>query len=150
MTKIYNILAILAIVLVTFFYWQNVGDVDEVNTIPNATTTPITLISPNGGEQINASSTYMVKWQTVEEYKDYAISVHIRKATTTGEEVGQEFDPIIFVGLENDGNEEWFVQDMYPAGEYILEIIAYSDIPLVEGNSVSDKSNLSFEIIPLK
>jgi len=60
-------------------------------------------------------------------------------------EEGQEFDPIIFVNLENTGSTDWIVSDMYPEGNYIIGITSYSSIPVTD--PISDESDATFRII---
>jgi membrane-bound inhibitor of C-type lysozyme len=58
---------------------------------------------------------------------------------------GQEFDPIIFTNLENTGSKEWTISDMYPEGNYIIEINTYKSLPIT--NPISDESDATFQII---
>lgn len=121
--------------------------VDQIfNTIEKTQAPGFRLISPNGGEVFNIGLTYTISWDSGAASGYDKISVHIRKVSPQSQEEGQEFDPLIFVGIENDGAEDWVISDEYPEGEYILEATAYSELPLVDGNHISDESDAAFSI----
>jgi membrane-bound inhibitor of C-type lysozyme len=45
---------------------------------------------------------------------------------------GQEFDPIVFVNLDNMGSIEWTISDMYPTGTYVVSVNSYASIPITD------------------
>ncbi len=106
----------------------------------------ITLIFPNGGETLEEGSTYTIKWETQNIPSTYKISITIRRVPPPPLPTeGQEFDPIVFVGLENTGSAEWNVAYMYPEGNYLLGITAYALTPIT--NPISDESDATFHIV---
>lgn len=108
-------------------------------------TSSITLVSPNGGEKLYKGGKYSIKW-TSKNIQNYKIGIHIRRVPPPELQTeGQEFDPIIFTNLENNGSVEWNVSEMYPPGNYVLEIVAYPSVPIT--TSVSDESDATFRII---
>ncbi len=105
----------------------------------------ITLISPNGGELLASGSVHNIKWDTRNMPTTNKISITIRRVAPPAlQEEGQEFDPIIFVNLENTGSKEWNVSEMYPEGNYILGITSYESVPI--NNPISDESDATFSI----
>ncbi len=106
----------------------------------------ITLISPNGEEMLAIGSTHTIKWNTRNIPPENKISISIRRvAPPPLQQEGQEFDPIIFINLENTGSKDWNISEMYPEGNYILEITSYASIPVT--NPISDESNETFSIV---
>ncbi len=106
----------------------------------------ISLISPNGGEILQKDSVYTIKWETHNIPAENKISINIRRIASTSLPIdGQEFDPIIFIDLENTGNIDWVISDMYPEGDYIIEINSYESTPIID--VISDESDAVFKII---
>lgn len=107
----------------------------------------ITIISPNGGEILKEGSVYTIKWNTKNIPGANKISINIRRVAPPPfpEEGGQEFDPIVFINLENTGSKDWTVSDMYPEGNYILGITSYVSTPVQ--NPISDESDGTFQIV---
>jgi predicted nucleic acid-binding Zn-ribbon protein len=105
----------------------------------------VTLISPNGGETIEEGKTYNVQWETQNIPQTDKISIHIKRVPPPAlQSEGQEFDPIVSINLENTGSYDWNVSDMYPEGNYVLEINSYASIPIEE--VISDESDNTFRI----
>jgi len=111
----------------------------------NSNQPSLTLLYPNGGEEIEVGSTVSIKWKTKNIAPENKISITIRKSNVDENIEGQEFDPIVFINLDNDGSENWVVPDMFKTGDYILEINSYESLPIVD--PISDESNNSFKII---
>jgi hypothetical protein len=106
----------------------------------------ITLISPNGGETLKEGSVYTIKWSTQNIPATHKISISIRRVALPDlSQEGQEFDPIIFINLENTGSKDWNVSEMYPEGNYILGITSYASIPVTD--PISDENNATFRIV---
>lgn len=111
-----------------------------------ARTSPsVVLLSPNGGETIEEGKTYTIKWETKNIPEADKISIHIRRIPPPSlQPEGQEFDPVVFINLDNTGSYDWRVSDMYPEGNYVLEINSYASIPVQE--VISDESDAAFRI----
>ncbi len=145
-----SIIIVLAAVAVlgagAWIYWQGQEkDNAPEGAKPRESATPaITLVAPNGGETITEGSVFTIKWKTENIPATYKVSVNIRRAGAANAE-GQEFDPLVFVNLDNTGGADWMVSDMYPEGDYILGITAYESIPVT--NPVSDESDAPFHIV---
>lgn len=119
----------LAVVLV-------VGVVGAFYLSKTNSTPSIKIISPASGDVLMPGSTYKVQWNTQNIPASNKISVIIRRIPPPAlPEEGQEFDPIIFTSIENTGSKDWTVSDMYPAGNYVLEIISYASIPVTDNIS---------------
>lgn len=142
MKKTSAIILILIIVLglagAVYWYYKN---------MPIKSPEPsITVIAPNGGEILKEDSTYTIKWNTRNIPAANKISITIRRVPPPAlPEEGQEFDPIIFIGLENTGSVDWKVSEMYPGGNYILGITSYASIPII--NPITDESDAVFRIV---
>jgi hypothetical protein len=138
------IILIIAGVLIVaggIYWWQKAKTTSENNP-------SIALLSPNGGEVWETGSTHAINWATKSIPSDYKISVTIRRIPPPALPTeGQEFDPIIFINLENNGREDWTISDMYPEGNYIIGITAYKSVPVT--NPISDESDASFRIVKL-
>jgi len=105
----------------------------------------ITLISPNGGEILEEGSVYTIKWGTKNIPAANKVSVNIRRiAPPPLSSDGQEFDPIIFIDLENTGSIDWHISSMYPEGNYVLGITSYASVPVTD--PISDESDATFAI----
>jgi hypothetical protein len=136
MKKIIIIFIIIAIGCAAYWLYKT-------TTIDNQLS--ITLISPNGGEVLEEGSVYTIKWETKNIPADNKVSINIRRiAPPPLPADGQEFDPIIFINLENTGSIDWHVSGMYPEGNYVLGITSYVSIPVT--NSISDESDAIFTI----
>jgi hypothetical protein len=133
------VLVILSVVFFVLYKTPRVNNNEPINTEPS-----ITIIYPNGGEEIKVGSTVNIKWETKNIPSDYKVSITIRKSSPSTTE-GQEFDPILFVNLDNDGNEDWTVSDMYKEGDYLLGVTSYESLPIT--NPISDESDAPFKIV---
>lgn len=135
-----NIVKILLVVLVVaggILWWQNSSN---KNTEPT-----ITILSPNGGETIKEGSTYNITWKTENVPSSNKVAISIRRvAPPPLPEEGQEFDPVIFVNLDNTGSKEWQVSDMYPEGNYLIGINTYASLPVTD--PIADESDNTFRI----
>jgi hypothetical protein len=117
-------------------YWQTNKNLEPA----------IIIISPNGGEVLEEGLVYAIKWETKNISETDKISVNIRRAAPPAlQEEGQEFDPLVFVNLENTGSADWKISDMYPEGNYILGITSYKSVPVTD--PVSDESDAVFNIV---
>ncbi|MCX6087668.1 MAG: hypothetical protein NTV78_00590 [Caldiserica bacterium] len=140
-----KLLLLLVVVVIIFalggvIYWQ------YKNMTARSAQPSITIISPNGGEILKEGSTYIIKWETKNIPEGNKISINIRRvAPPPLPSEGQEFDPIVFVNLENTGSKEWTVSDMYPEGNYIIGINSYASIPITD--VVTDESDAVFQIV---
>lgn len=132
-------LSIILILLVVFFAGIFI-------MIERKNAAKITLLSPNGGEVLERGSFWTINWETknIPEGNKIAISIRRLLPENTSTE-GQEFDPLIFVDLENNGNIDWTIPSSYPEGEYLMEVTSYESLPIK--NPVSDESNTTFKII---
>ncbi len=134
------ILAVAVLALGGAIYWQ------YQNTVAGNIQPFLHLLSPNGGEVLSEGSAYTIRWKTQNIPAADKIAITIRRiAPPPLPEEGQEFDPIIFVNLENTGSKDWTVADMYPTGNYVLGIISYASIPVT--NSIFDESDATFRIV---
>lgn len=114
--------------------------------LQNKNTPSLSLISPNGGEVLEIGTIHTIKWKSKNISDENLISISIRRVMPTSEQIeGQEFDPVIFVNLPNTGSVDWMVSDMYPSGEYLINITSYSSLPITD--SIGDESNASFQIV---
>jgi hypothetical protein len=135
----------LALVVIVFalggaVYWQY-QNMAARNVQPS-----ITLLSPNGGEVLKEGSAYAIRWKTQNLPATNKISITIRRvAPPPLPSEGQEFDPIVFVNLENTGSENWDVSNMYPEGNYLLGITSYASVPVA--NPISDESDATFRVV---
>jgi hypothetical protein len=140
-----KILLTLIVVVIIFalggvIYWQY-----NRMTVKSAEPS-ITVIFPNGGEVLIEGSTYTIKWETKNIPAGNKISITIRRvAPPPLPSEGQEFDPVVFINLDNTGSKEWTVSDVYPEGNYILGINSYASIPIT--NPISDESDAVFHIV---
>lgn len=132
------VIIVLGIVGIAFRYYKN--------TTAKSSEPHITLVSPNGGETLKEGSVFTIRWSTKNIPATYKISINIRRvAPPPLPAEGQEFDPFVFVGLENTGSVDWTVSDMYPEGNYILGITSYKSTPVT--NPISDESDATFKIV---
>lgn len=139
-----TVIIVLALVIVLGLggcsYWQY-----KKSTAKSAEPS-IALISPNGGEMVKEKTTFHIKWETRNIPASNKISITIRRMPPPPlPEEGQEFDPIVFVNLENTGSKDWTVSDIYPEGNYILGITSYTSTPVT--NPISDESDEMFRIV---
>ncbi|TSC70774.1 MAG: hypothetical protein CEO12_150 [Parcubacteria group bacterium Gr01-1014_46] len=99
----------------------------------------VKVLSPKTGDVVVIGSIQKIEWETKNIPESYKISVSIRRIPPPPlQEEGQEFDPIIFINLPNTGSHEWTVSNMYPEGNYILDITSYASIPIT--NPISGES----------
>lgn len=137
-----SIIIIIAIISGSVYVYTNI--ISGLEFRQNEDLRSITLIYPNGGEVLKKGNKYLIRWES-KNIDNYKISIHIRRVPPPPLiEEGQEFNPIIFINLENTRLKEWTVADMYPEGNYIVEINGYNSIPITM--LISDNSNSSFEI----
>jgi hypothetical protein len=121
--------------------WEEKCEPDQIKSI--------NLISPNGGEEWKTGETHLIKWSSENIPKEYKISIHLRRVPPPPlQKEGQEFDPIAFINLENNGSTTWKISDMYPTGNYLMEIVSYPSIPIT--TTTSDESSSTFKIISSK
>ena len=100
----------------------------------------ISLTSPVGGEVWATGSTQRVAWKTENISPGDKISISIQRVPPPPLQTeGQEFDPIVFVNLENTGSVDWTVADMYPEGTYILTVTSYESVPVTNPVSVDSE-----------
>jgi hypothetical protein len=131
---------VVVLALVGVIYWQ------YKNMTARSAQPSITIISPDGGEVLKEGSTYTIKWETKNIPAANKISITIRRVAPPALPTeGQEFNPIVFINLENTGSKDWTVSDMYPEGNYIIEINSYASTPIT--NPISDESNAVFSIV---
>lgn len=109
-------------------------------------TVSISLIAPNGGEIWETGSVHTIQWNTKNIPATHKIAINIRRVPPPAlPEEGQEFDPLVFVGLENIGSVDWTISDMYPEGNYLLGITSYASVPVTD--PLSDESDMAFRIM---
>lgn len=143
MKKNLAIISVLIIVLIlgSIVYWQYKNPAVKTPELPS-----ITLLSPNGGETLKEGSVYTIKWITQNIPATNKIAINTRRVPPPAlSEEGQEFDPLVFVGLENSGNVDWQIAEMYPEGNYILGITSYVSTPITD--PISDESDAIFRIV---
>ncbi len=93
----------------------------------------LTVLSPSGGEMWRTGETHIISWNTRKVPSADKVSVAIRRIPPPPlPEEGQEFDPIVFVGLENTGSTTWKISPMYRDGAYVLEVGAYRSVPITD------------------
>ncbi|MCK9352187.1 MAG: hypothetical protein WCT49_03105 [Candidatus Paceibacterota bacterium] len=93
----------------------------------------IEVLSPKTGDVIKSGSVQTIRWVSKGIPSENKISVSIKRVPPPPLQTeGQEFDPIVFIELANTGSKEWVVSDMYPNGEYILEVASYASIPVTD------------------
>jgi hypothetical protein len=125
----------------TYALFQNFSNKDTVDYKEKN----ITLLIPNGKEIWTKGSTQVIKW-TSKNLGNDKIAIHIRRIPPPPlREEGQEFDPIIVTDLQNSGSMEWLISDMYPPGNYLIEVVAYPSKPIKD--FVSDESDSYFQIV---
>jgi len=130
------LIAVVLIIAGGILAWQYFGEREPY----------IKVLSPNGGEVWEVDSTQAIQWATRNIPPTNKISVHIRRVPPPPLLTeGQEFDPVIFIELENDGSEDWTISDMYPPGNYLIEVNSYPSVPIT--NAVSDESDAPFKIV---
>lgn len=99
----------------------------------------ITIRSPAGGERWEPGEHHTISWQTAGVPKGYKVSVIIRRLPPPPLPAeGQEFDPVVFTNLPNTGSVDWQIDPMYPDGTYVLDLEAYTSVPVT--NPVSAES----------
>jgi len=139
MKKIIIILGLVVLLLLVFISVQIIIQ-RQSNVVPS-----ITVTSPSGGDRWDTGSMHTILWNTKNIPSTNKISIAIRRIPPPALQAeGQEFDPIVFINLENSGSVEWTISDMYPAGTYVLGVSSYSSIPITDAISTE---SASFEIV---
>jgi len=139
MSNITKILIVILVIAGGAYWWQQKPKTENIEP-------SITLLSPNGGELLKIGSTFTIRWLTKNIPASNKVAVSIRRvAPPPLSTEGQEFDPIIFVNLENTGSQDWIVSDMYPEGNYIIGVNSYASLPIT--NPISDESDATFQIV---
>ena len=102
-------------------------------------TTPpvVAVISPNGGENMNAHATVPIQWSASDASGIASVSIYV------SDDGGLSFKPVSFAE-PNDGTFNWFVPNR-PGGQQIVRVIAKDNA----GNYGSDWSNGPFNVIGL-
>lgn len=119
---------------------------------------PMVIInSPATGSIWTTGSTHAIAWTTKNIPPENKISVTLRRIPPPPLQAeGQEFDPIIFINLENTGSINWNIGNNYPEGTYAIGISSYESIPVT--NPVSAESapfqitqthNLNKDVYPI-
>lgn len=117
--------ALLALILGAFYA---VNLQQAVNLAP-----AIAITAPAEGDIWTIGSTQIIRWETKNIDPGNKVAINIRRVPPPPlQEEGQEFDPIVFVNLENTGSIDWSISDMYPDGTYVLGITSYASIPVVD------------------
>ena len=130
MNRTLVLLIVLVLVAGGVWYWQST----RLSTSP-----VITVTSPAGGEKWETGSTHPILWTTSGIPASDKISITIRRIPPPPlPEEGQEFDPIIYTDLPNTGSAMWTISDMYPSGNYVLGLTAYTSTPVT--NPISAES----------
>ncbi len=117
----------------------------------------VSVASPAAGDVWTVGSTHSIIWNTKNIPSGNKISITITRIPPPPLQAeGQEFDPILFVNLENTGSVEWTIADQYPAGTYVLGVNSYPSVPVVESVSgqsaqfhIIKEKNFPAEIYPL-
>ncbi|MFH0712802.1 MAG: MliC family protein [Candidatus Jorgensenbacteria bacterium] len=100
----------------------------------------ITITSPSKGDAWTTGSTQLITWTTKNISPGNKISVTLRRIPPPELQTeGQEFDPIVFINLENTGSMDWTISDMYPTGIYMLTVNSYEAIPITDPISAESK-----------
>lgn len=135
MKKTFMVLVLLLVLIAAgWLYWKD------------KTTVSLNLLFPNGGEVLEKGSVYTIKWDSRNIPADDLVSISIRRlAPPPLPTEGQEFDPLIFFDLANTGQVEWLVDEMYPAGNYLLSIATYPTRPI--NDPIIDESDAIFQIV---
>ena len=114
------ILVAIIIVLVGVFYFSKNNGAQSIQ-----------ITSPQSGDVFQFGSTHIIKWTSKNIPSTNKITITIRRIPPPALQTeGQEFDPILFVGLPNTGSVEWKVGDSFPEGNYILGITSYVSLPV--------------------
>ncbi|MCL5017277.1 MAG: hypothetical protein M1155_01260 [Patescibacteria group bacterium] len=118
---IFSIITITAITIPIF----------EKNHRADTSLPTITINSPTTNDIWTTDSTHAITWTTKDLPTKNKISVTLRRIPPPPLQAeGQEFDPILFINLENTGSVNWNIGDNYPEGTYILGINSYASIPV--------------------
>jgi len=109
----------------------------------------IQITSPQSGDVLQVGSTSTIKWISKNVPSTNKITITIRRVPPPPlQSEGQEFDPIIFVGLPNTGSTEWVISDSYPNGKYILGITSYVSLPVTNPITAESKEfSISKEVL---
>lgn len=106
--------------------------------IDTSTFPAVTVVSPNGGEEISQGQTVQVKWTT--QPQPDAVSINLFKVTDSGATLLEQ----VAKDIPNSGNYNWKVnlsKQNYTAGQKYKLLIQFSDIA-----SVNDYSDNTFTI----
>lgn len=105
----------------------------------------ITVVSPNGGEVWLNGQMVQISWRSADEVEFVDIRLKIEE-----EGEGQSFNAAIASNIENTGEYEWIVQELY------AEVLGIEDLPVSdkyliiiedsEDNSIYDISDVTFTI----
>jgi len=121
-TKIVIIVSvvILAAILGSVYFWKNRQPAPSIQ-----------ITSPQSGATVITGSLQTIQWESKDTTSTDKISITIRRIPPPPLQTeGQEFDPIIFIGLPNTGSKEWVVSDRYPPGTYVLGVTAHDSVPV--------------------
>lgn len=147
MNRIIVLLVALVLIVGGIWYWWATQSSD----VPI-----ITVTSPAGGEAWLSGEERLISWATQGISSDDKISITIRRVPPPSlQEEGQEFDPIIFTSLPNNGSATWKISPMYPDGTYVIGLHTYTSVPVTDEVATESATftithpKFSSEIIPL-
>jgi hypothetical protein len=116
---------------------SNTGYVDMSDT--NFTISagpPITVVTPNGGENWRRGSTYTIRWQYTGDSGPY-VKIELLNGTTVNRVISSSTS----IGSGGSGSKSWTIPSTQPLGrDYKIQITSTSD------STVIDVSNLAFTI----
>jgi hypothetical protein len=111
----------------------------EPHRQPQPSIPSISITSPNAADIWTTESTHAITWTIKNIPPENKISLTLRRIPPPPLQAeGQEFDPILFINLENTGSINWSIGDNYPDGTYILGITSYASIPVT--NPITSES----------
>ncbi len=123
-----NLIFILAIIVVIavgvglYFWWSR----QQTQNSPS-----ITINSPSAEDVWAMGSTHTISWNTKNIPAENKISITIRRIPPPPLPIdGQEFDPILFINLQNTGSIDWTIPVSYPSGNYIIAVNSYKSVPI--------------------
>lgn len=119
-----SVLLVAGLLVAGFFYVSEKNKQSQI--IPS-----INITSPGSKDSWITGSTHMITWESKNISTTSKISITLRRIPPPPLQTeGQEFDPIVFVNLDNNGKIDWNIFDTYPTGTYIMGINAYTSIPV--------------------
>jgi membrane-bound inhibitor of C-type lysozyme len=129
MEKSYSIsIAIIALALlggVSWYLWENNKGAEPV--------TQTIVTSPRAGDVWAIGEKHMISWKTEGMTVGNKVSIGLRRVPPPAlQKEGQEFDPLLFVNLENTGSVEWTIGKGYPDGTYVISITSYKSLPITD------------------